>query len=149
MGYYVEITEAHAVIPKENLDEAYRRLCDLNKQDDLKAGGSWQGGRQIGRWFRWMPSDYDETCSDTADILETVGFDFENSDKGLEITHYDSKTGDEGLFIATIADLFLEESYIDWRGEDGEIWRWVFGGGEQMQISSASVVWNDPVPYTI
>lgn len=148
MGYSAEIVIADAILPTENQPEAYRRLCDLNKQDDPKAGGSWQGDRQVGRWFRWMPSNYDETCLNTKAILEMVGFETQNLHEGLKVAHYNQKTGDEDLFIATIADLFLPKSWIEWRGEDGAMYRWDFGGGETMTVSRPmAIVWGESKPY--
>jgi hypothetical protein len=147
MGYSVTMGDSYAILPTENQPEAYRRLCDLNKQHDLKGGGSWVGDAQVQRWFRWMPSNYDEICLNTKEILETVGFQTENGNEGLEVNYYEQKTGDEDLFIATIADLFLPDSYMEWRGEDGAMYRWDFGGGKPMMESSANIVWSEPRFY--
>ena len=144
MGYYVSLDESNAVIPAEKLETAFTRMKALNRtHDHAKTGGSWSGGRQTERWFAWMTSDYDKTCKDAAEILGMVGFDCAYGEDGsLRVWGYDSKTGQEDLFIETIADLFVPGSYMVWRGEDGAQWRWEFDGTKKMKYQSAHITWQ-------
>lgn len=122
MGYYVEIEKSTAVIPAANLDRAYQKMCALNTtHDHKKRGGSNHGGR----WFSWMDANYPETCPDAAAVLEALGFETHYADNGdLHIDGYDNKSGQEDLFLHTIADDVTGE--IEWRGEDGERWTTLF-----------------------
>jgi hypothetical protein len=131
MGYYVNIEEANWVLPKENQDVALQRLKDLNHKEGVeKRGGSFgPGGVENERWFSWMSADYDQHVSSVAEILSMLGFDFEyEDDGGLRILFYDSKIGQEELFLTEIADLVPSDSFIKWRGEDGEHWMWTPSG---------------------
>lgn len=124
MGYYVRIFKSDAYIKKENLDICYKLMCDLNKMDRLKEGGSWSGGKKVESWFSWMDPNYPETCKDTYEILAQLGFDCSYDDKGdLHIEFYDSKTGQEELFFKAIKQYVV--GTIDWIGEDDDIYSFV------------------------
>jgi len=121
MGYYVEITEADYTIPTANIEAAFEALKALNHSvpDSEKRGGSWSGGKQTAAWFSWMSEKYDEECADLGAILEELGFEFLQTEAGLSILGYDSKTGQEDLFLKALEPFALPGSYINWRGEDG------------------------------
>jgi hypothetical protein len=140
MGYYVSIEESTFQIPAENLDAAYDAMCKLNYTvpNTQKYGGSWSSGEyskdkapEFGpykaAWFSWMEWNYDETCKDADEILQALGFDTSIDDEGnLHIDGYDSKSGQERLFLNSICS--LSKGYIVWKGEDGEIWGETYGG---------------------
>lgn len=140
MGYHVQIENSTAAIPAGNLNEAYKRMCALNftTPNSAKNGGAFGGGRGIDipatgphpdRWFSWMPWNYHKECKDAQDILERLGFwtSFDE-DGSLLIDGYDSKTGQEKLFLEAIVDLMKGE--IEWRGEGGELYKWELGGSK-------------------
>lgn len=139
MGYYIRIAEGTVTIPKENVEEAYRRMCALNDNDSLKRGGQWGGDvdkdspRPAGlnyhpaKWFSWMDPDYPNKCADAKTILDQLGFEsLYNED--IVIFGYDNKAGQEDLFLRAISDLCTKDSYLVWHGEDGEMWKEFFGG---------------------
>lgn len=154
MGYYAT-GEGSIVIPAEKLTDAYNALVELNKHDELKTGGHFGAGVSEGkpanstsvaknpnRWFSWMDWNYDEVCSTAGEILEEVGFQTEETpDDGLELFYYDSKSGAEDHFINAIAPFVNEGSTMEWTGEDGEKWRWVFENGE-MITEQAVITWE-------
>lgn len=127
MGYYVHITDSFAVIPYENLPAALDALRGLDARDDLKSGGSGAGDR----WFRWM-NEFDlANAPSVLSVLEKLGFEVDSDGhEGLSIIGYDDKTGDEGIFIQTLAPFIESGSYIEWRGEDNEAYRWDFHDGD-------------------
>lgn len=149
MGYNVT-GNGNIVIPKENLDEAYKVLCALNDRDDLKNGGSWGGGgidasspRPAGmnyhpaKWFSWMHANYPEVCPTTQSIFEQLDFWCHVNDAGdLVISGYDNKTGAEDIFLAAVSHLMTKGSYMEWVGEDGAQWRNEFGGKEVKNFSA-------------
>jgi len=132
MGYYITLEESDAMIRKEDLDKAYKAMCELNKHDDLKTGGSYSNGQQTARWFAWMPENYPEVYSTAQEVLEGLGFELDvDQDTGnVYIARYDSKTGAQDLFLGAIAPYIKNESNgmarMIWRGEDGSYWRLSF-----------------------
>jgi hypothetical protein len=144
MGYYVRIVESTAVIPAENLNRAYEKMCDLNvTHDHIKRGGSWSGGKQTAKWFSWMDANYPETCKDAKEVLEELGFNTEYNQKGdLLITEYDSKTGQEELFLEAISNEAFGE--IRWVGEDGYQYSTVFAGSSIIEGEYREVI---SLPY--
>lgn len=131
MGYYVNIDEAHLVLPMSNAALACKRLCDLNDRNDLKNGGKWPRDENIvgpheDIWFSWMPWNYPDIYSDAKQILEAVGFDTWLVGDDLHICGYDNKSGCQEEFLAAIGDLLKPHAYVVWRGECGETWRFDF-----------------------
>lgn len=128
MGYYVTLEESTFTLPTDELDEAYRRMCNLNERDDLKNGGSYSGGKMTAKWFSWMPENYPETCENADSIFRELGFQTEQSAEGLKLVGYDSKTGQEELFLQAVCDLAAADSRMYWIGEDGQRWMYEYGG---------------------
>lgn len=128
MGYNIQIDRSTAVIPAANLKRCWEKMCALNvTHDHVKRGGSWSGGRQQDRWFSWMDANYPQTCPTAQAILEQLGFYTEVADNGdLHITGYDSKMGQEDLFLEAIIN--EATGVIHWHGEDGENWVTEFKG---------------------
>jgi hypothetical protein len=136
MGYYVSIEESTFMIPAENLDAAYEDMCVLNYTvpNSQKQGGSYPGkdkapeyGPHKSCWFSWMEWNYHETCKDAEKILQELGFYTHTDEDGnLHIDGYDSKTGQEDLFLKSICS--LAKGYIVWKGEEGEYWGETYGG---------------------
>jgi hypothetical protein len=144
MGYCVTLISSTAKIKPENQAEAYRRMCELNTtHDDQKNGGHWEGGKYTQRWFSWMAPDYPEKCKTAADILHMLGFEVEQDEEGdniLYIHGYDSKTGQEDLFLEAIGDLI--EGKMEWCGEDDTRWKLTFGP-KGMKYHEGRVVYED------
>lgn len=127
MGYYVKIRKSTAKLPKRNEAAAYAAMCALNvTHDNVKRGGSWGNGKQEAKWFSWMDANYPDTCKDAGEIFEALGFDITRGDDGITLDYYDSKTGQEDLFLKSIENLV--EGRIDWIGEDGDLFETVFQG---------------------
>jgi len=155
MGYFVNITNQEFFVSKDNFDAAYKAMCALNDRDDLKSGGSWGGDgitsdspRPEGmtyhpaKWFSWMPANYPAVCKDFLSILKEMGFEYDLDDSGnLALVHYDNKTGAEGHFFEAIAPFVQDGSFIDWRGEDGDEWRWAFDGVTAKTLSCVKRIW--------
>ena len=145
MGYYVSITSTNWLLPIVNESAALDALKKLNssENDHLKRGGRWGGGvaGKTESWFSWMPSDYDKTVKSVAEVLDMLGFETKVDPEGTRIVGYDSKTGQEELFLATIAHFVEPGSAIDWRGEDDAIWRYQFDG-TRMQVLEGRLTYS-------
>jgi hypothetical protein len=130
MGYYVNIEAVNWLLPVVHEDAALQALKNLNdpSNDHLKRGGRFAGGKETAKWFSWMPEDYDKTVTTVYEVLDMLGFETEVLPEGTRIRAYDSKTGQEDLFLETIAEFVEPGSFIEWRGEDGAAWRNDFDG---------------------
>lgn len=142
MGYYV-YGHGSFSIKKDDIPRAYKAMCELNSRDDLKRGGRYGGlngaddprpeglNYHPGKWFSWMDANYPDTCADFDAILKQLGFDFSVEDQGETsryLMNYDNKIGQEDEFFTVIAP-FITAGEVEWRGEDGNQWKWVFGTG--------------------
>lgn len=128
MGYEVQIRHSTLTIPAVNKPAVFQIWKDLNKPENnhLKNGGSYSNGKKNEHWYSWMDADYDKTCKNCEDILEMLGFYLDvTEDGGIAISGYNSKTGQEDLFIEKAAHLM--SGTIDWVGEDGETFSWTVG----------------------
>lgn len=132
MGYNVQILRSNMTLPAANQAEALRIWKDLNKPENnhLKRRGGRSGGSgKTAHWFSWMDEDYDQTVTSADEVLEMLGFEIEILGNGdILLAGYDSKTGQEDLFIERAAHLMIGR--IDWEGEDGEAWAWECHGGD-------------------
>jgi hypothetical protein len=144
MGYYVNIENVEWLLPVVHEDAALQVLKDLNdpSNDHLKRGGSYSGGKQTAKWFSWMPKDYDKTVTTVYEVLDMLGFETEVLPEGTRIRAYDSKTGQEDLFLAAIAEFIEPGSFIEWRGEDGAFWRNDFDG-KTMRTLEGSISYSE------
>jgi hypothetical protein len=145
MGYYVSIEQGTLRIPVEHLDRVYAAMCELNNlPNETKNGGMWTGGQQEDAWFSWMPANYPSVLHTAEEILDQLGFQDLFTDQGDLIVHsYDSKIGQERLFIASIAPWIKPDSVLYWVGEDGQRWRWTFVGGV-LEEHSGKIVYDEP-----
>ena len=134
MGYYVS-GEGNLTIKNANLPAAYAALMALqNAPDEMKHGGSFSA-KETRRWFSWMPEDL-TTIPTVQDVFRELGFEVEvDGDTGdVVIGNYDSKIGDEETFFAAAAP-FIESGEYEWKGEDGEFWKWTFHDGKMFHVS--------------
>ena len=135
MGYYVS-GEGELVIKQENLTAAYEAMMALQeKPAEGKRGG---GGAQA--WYSWMWEDL-RTIPNAAEVFRALGCEVGESDEGIVIARYDSKNGQEDVFIAAAAP-FIEDGEYEWTGEDGEFWRWEFIGGK-MYCREGKRMWSE------
>ncbi len=150
MGYYVSITDADCTIPVADAGEAFYTLTllDDSQYDKYKSGGRWSQGKQTSKWFAWMPEKL-ESLGSLQGILEHMGFEVSEEQvlgvDVLRITDYDSKSGDEDYLMATIAPWVTKGSWIEWRGEDGEQWRWEFDGSRMLRREGL-IHWGEAKP---
>ena len=154
MGYYVNIVESNCKIKKENIDAAYNAVCELNRYDDMKRGGQWGSNLPVKpsdsksvsnsphKWFSWMAWNYDEVCDNLVEVLEMLGFYIYEAEDAIEINGYDSKAGQENIFLDALAPYIENGSYIRWRGEDDEMWSNIFEDGQMItREAQVTIVW--------
>lgn len=123
MGYNVRIVKSDVIIPTVHLDRVFQIFTFINlpEFDELKRGGGGYGNQRT-YWYSWMNEQ--ESCQNAAEVIQELGFDIIESDAGIAIIGYDSKTGQEDLFLGVIGHLITGS--IIWVGEDGETWTDVY-----------------------
>jgi hypothetical protein len=146
MGYYVQMVDADFIIPEtEEVLEALRAMP--KKYKAIQRGGSSNGDK----WFSWMNDEEIESAESAQSIFEALGFECEKDKYGtpntFSLESYDSKQGQEDLFLAVVAPFMPNDAYTEWRGEDGELWRMAVQYGK-LHVQSATLVWNHSMPYT-
>lgn len=151
MGYYIRLTDAAFRIKQENLNEGYHLLCDLNRHEELKFGGRWgvktapkpADSRSVAaspdRWFSWMEWNYDETCHNLGEILEQLGYEMswagEPNDSDINGIWCDEHPiGADKYFFDALAPVVEDGSFLEFQGEDGCAWRYVFDHGRMRQL---------------
>lgn len=137
MGYYILLTDSDFTIKAENLDEAYKRLCDLNLRDDLKGSYTYLSTRDDfvastgiegtpSLHFSWMQNDYPLHYKTADQIFQALGFETETlQDGSLVLRYYDSKHGSQEHFTNAVSN--LATGSLEWRGDEGETWKEVAG----------------------
>lgn len=143
MGYYVSTTDVNLTIPQEKVKNAFQAAIDMNTDRGFQAFKS--GGSSTGeRWFSWVSDNYHETAGDLIDVTDEE-FRFQGSfydDEGnFHLGEFDSKVGDEGILFDVLAPYVEDGSHVEWLGEEGERWRWVFKEGKKSD-QYPNVSWN-------
>jgi hypothetical protein len=141
MGYYIDLTDAEWEISES--PEALATIREMPvKYHAIKRGGSSNGEK----WFSWMNDTEIETTDTVENVFNQLGFETDKVDGGFQLTAYNSKTGQEDLFLAVMAPFTKDGSYIEWRGEDGALWKFEIRGGRMFRTES-EIVWTNSQPY--
>lgn len=141
MGYYWNTEEIKVNIDAKHVPMAFAVLKALNTRDDLKHGGSYSKGETKAKWFSWMPEHYDKEVNSLKEIFDLLGFvDSKEDGLGVVLGQYDSKRGQEMLFLQVAAPFVRKDSYIIWKGEDGSRWRYDFNGKKMTEKELDPVV---------
>lgn len=134
MGYYVN-GNGELRIKNANLPAAYEALMALqDAPDENKHGGSWDASGKTHSWYSWMPEDL-RTIPTVQDVFRELGFEVEVEGESGDVLigNYDSKSGQEEVFLAAAAP-FIEDGEYEWVGEDNEFWKWSFHGGKMFHL---------------
>lgn len=162
MGYYVDIEDCEIFICKDDFDKAWEALVNLNtdpKYDILKHGGSstielsngetvsWDSPRPEGydyhpaKWFSWLEADFHKRHKNFIDFMKNLQMEPYFDDEGNIVSFsYNDKTGGEDVLFSALAPFIRNNSFIEWRGEDGMHWRWVFIDGK-MHFAEPKISW--------
>ena len=140
MGYYVS-GSGNVRIKKDDLGKAYEAMMALQERTDLMSGGGYAPDKPRTYWFSWMPEDL-RTIPNAKEVFLALGFEVrEEDDGGILIFAYESKIGDEKWFFAAAAPFMSGQ--FEWRGEDGEMWKWTFDDGMMIEWSAVIEYAND------
>lgn len=143
MGYYINQESANFTILKENFSRCLEAIKGLMSQTDKMTGGSFSGGKQTDRWFSWVNTDSVLSAQTLVDALDAWRWDakLDNDENIYHIFFRGEKAGSDDNLMKAIAPFVKCGSYIQMRGEEGEVWRWFFKGGK-MYHQEAKLVWE-------
>lgn len=157
MGYYITINNTNILVMKEDFQNIYKKMCELNNYDELKRGGGYGKLEEQGeskwnpnKWFSWMPYNYPDLYSTMEKILEEVGFElYLDKDGNLTGMGYHNKSGNEDYFLSCFAGYVKDNSYIEFKGEgDDDYYRYVFKDNKMtMQRGEISIAWKHEHTY--
>jgi hypothetical protein len=147
MGYYVQLTECQVMIPQSNFEAACTHLKNIGflTDTDYMTGGSYSDGAKKDYWYSWVNMDELAKCiedNDLVGVFQCFSFETEIDKNGNLIDlYYSSKTGNEEHLLHCLAEFFQNGDYLQWRGEDDEMWRDVFVNGK-LQKYFPTIVWS-------
>lgn len=144
MGYYVELHSSDWEI--EDNPRSLQAIRSMPKKyHAIKRGGSSNGDK----WFSWMNDSDIENAKSVESVFNKLGFETEPGTKPntFRLIGYNSKTGQEDLFIGVMAPWTAEGSSMEWTGEDGERWRYYIENS-RMYTQAATITWSDAEKYT-
>lgn len=138
MGYYVQLVEADFTIPEsEEVLEALRAMPKKYKEFQ-------RGGDGTNRWFSWMPDEDLENAVSVKAVFESVGFDiFDYGNGTFALNSFDNKTCQEEMYLAVVAPFVADGSYTQWRGEDGELYRFTVNRGKLTVQTPREIQWGE------
>ena len=142
MGYYIDLTEADWEIAESA--ESLATVREMPKKyHAIKRGGSSSGEK----WFSWMNDSDIENAESVESVFNQLGFETTKTEGGFTLDSYNSKTGQEDLFLGVMAPFTKDDSSMEWRGEDGALWKFTVSGGRMFR-SDSEIIWTNSQPYT-
>lgn len=142
MGYYVKIDGVEWTI--NETPKALETIREMpTKYHSIKRGGSSNGEK----WFSWIGNEDIENAESVEAVFKRLGFETQSEDDGFQIIGYDSKTGQEDLFLGVMAPFTAAGSYMNWIGEDGAQFRFEIRDGV-MWKAEAQIKWSDWERYS-
>jgi len=139
MGYHCD-QDVHVVIlaSKEAKVRSIMRTLDRRGKKE-GSGGSWQGGKQTGRWWAWVANGFSKKAT-VEEMFGAWGYeckqviDPKTKAKAFVLNGcLSEKLGQEEMLWLAMAPVVQDGSYIDLRGEDDAMWRWCFEKGKMLE----------------
>lgn len=126
MGYCISLRDSSFEIKKSKMSGTAKAIRALAN----------------GRKYSWVEPGFSKLRS-IEELFYAWGFDCERTRDGVIdcIGWEGEKSGDEEVLFAAIAPFVTKGSFLEWHGEDGKMWRFVFDG-KTMKIVEAKIVWE-------
>jgi len=133
MSYHITLRASKFHIPSEAIPYAHaalRNLCAPGKgtiQDSSGYHYSWVDSKRVlaARDFKGAMGEWRYSVA-----LDAVTGDC------TDINFTGEKAGDEEELFGAIAPYVTAGSYLEYHGEDGAIWRWVFDGTTATEVQA-------------
>lgn len=125
MGYYIYLVDSEISLKEGSESAALAALTSLDP--NMGGGGVWHPDGTVEKWFSWVSNDFknSKTLTECA-MYWRYDLDLEKN----SVQFFGEKRGDDEIFWSTLAPFMENGSYLEWHGEDGAQWRWVFQDGE-------------------
>jgi hypothetical protein len=128
MGYCVDVDVTDVVIPADKVREAKKAIRKLHEGQDP-------------RRFSWVNAN-NFRGSIASMLYEWRWETDEEEDGSIVVTHFSGeKLGDDDHLWKALAPFVKAGGLIEWRGEDGDRWRYTFDG-QKMVEQTATVSWE-------
>lgn len=122
MGYCISQIGTNFEILSENKQKALNALKDYFKNNNNKD--------DILHYHPWVDEDKLFLSNTLEDALYECRWEVDIDDNGdiSYISFIGEKYGDDEQYLNSIAPFVEKDSYIEFSGEDGELFRWIFDG---------------------
>jgi len=130
MGYYITQKQSRFKIEAANIPFAHKALVERSK-----SAGTWS----------WANMSEIRESENLTDAMSAARWDIStHPDSGniYDISFIGEKSGDESEPLKAIAKYVVKGSFIQFEGEDGEIWRHYFDG-EVCKTIYPEISWPD------
>lgn len=130
MGYYIYTRESTARIKMENMDKAliaFKKWQDKNNRLGFTSVSSILNAKNLKELLEELRYDskYDSESGDLL-IIEFTG----------------DKYGNELTIWQVLAPFVENDTYIEYKGEDGDVWRHIFKNGKCKEVHP-KIVWEE------
>jgi len=131
MGYCINLIETTASFKIENSEKILRAIQNLKGTETIEDSG--------GKHFSWVDNNFEKIT----DIVEMFGewrWRIEKDGENYKIVSFTGeKAGDDDVLFKAIAP-YMNDGFIQMRGEDDEGWKWIFENGELIE-KTPSITW--------
>lgn len=150
MGYFVELVDCNVFIPKTSFESACTHLKNVEFLTDFDHmnGGGWDyidNQKKREHWYSWVNMQELRTAIETNDLPKVFeSFRFVvilNNNGDIYNLGFHGKIGDEEHLLHSLKSFFREGDYLQWRGEEGELWKVVFENG-CINFYDANIIWT-------
>lgn len=139
MGYYMDQHDCNFTIKHENIQKAWDALIKLFKTEKESTHDSYRYG------YSWIDTESVLKAESFKDAMAEARWDiyYDNKCKNVEGIYFNGEkySGDEVIILGAIAPYVENGSYIEMRGEDGEMWRWVFNN-RNIEEKYPKIIWE-------
>lgn len=131
MGYYISLDDVNFKMKKENIEKALQEV-KRNVNDLIELQLNNKSCCDLGvNEFDNISADFDVllNAKTIREIFNEFNYDIEfDSISGdiISLSFIGEKIYDEESLFSVIAPYVEANSYIQMKGEDGEVWRWAF-----------------------
>jgi hypothetical protein len=136
MGYNIVQHDSSFFIFKENVDATIKAIKDLAGKETIPATTDYPAH------YSFVHPHF-STSNNFETLMRHWHFDLEQDDDGNynQISFFGEKSGDEFILLKAIAPYVEGGSYIEFHGEDGSMWRFIFDRVSCRQ-QYAKIVWE-------
>lgn len=126
MGYCIEMTESKFAIKKDNFENALKSLKAVFVPENMNCY-DYIGGKKYPH-FSWVDTRTVLESTNLVEALEEIRYvpQYNQNSDICNVEFIGQKYGDEEIFFRALAPYVEAGSYLCFKGEDGNKWKWVF-----------------------